>query len=320
LGVASGWALIAAKSKPYFVFGWFYFIGTLVPVIGIIQVGTQSMADRYTYIPSIGLFVVMVWTVADLLKKQPNQVFIGAVAGTASLSLACLLTSVQVTYWRNSQVLFQHALAVTRNNYLAEDWLGETLRDTGQTEPALDLFEQSVANEPHYAPAQADLAQELLAAGRPAESLAHLQMAAALAPNDAAVQQNWGAVLATHGETKEGILHLESALRLQPHSVRTLNQLAWIYATSADVQNRNGTRSVQLAEEACAATQNGNALYLQTLSAAYAEAGNFSQAAHWLEQARMLATAHQQRNILNKLDVIEKVISAQQPYRDPALQ
>jgi len=319
LVLVSGWALIAAKSNPYFVFGWLYFLGTLVPVIGIIQVGTQSMADRYTYIPGIGLFVLMVWAVADLLKNQPNRSFIGTVAGAACLGVACLLTSAQIEYWRNSQVLFQHALAVTRNNYLAEDWLGETLRDTGQTEPALDLFEQSVAEEPHYAPAQADLAQELLATGRPAESLAHLQMAAALSPNDAAIQQNWGAVLATHGETKEGIVHLETALKLEPHSVRTLNQLAWIYATSANVQNRNGARSVQLAEEVCAATRNGNALYLQTLGAAYAEAGDFSRAAHWLEQARMLATAHQQTNILNRLPVIEKAVSGQQPYRDPGL-
>ena len=319
LVIWSGVAALKAKEKPYFIVGWFFFLGTLVPAIGIIKVGAQTMADRYAYIPSIGLFIVIVWGLYDLLKSQPNRHFVGGAAATACLGLSWMLSSAQIEYWRNGQTLFQHSLAVTKDNFLAENWLGNALLEAGETEPARNLFEQSVAIEPHYGPGQADLAKQLLAAGKTKESLDHLWLAAALDPADAAIQQNLGAVLATEGKAGEGIVHFETALKLEPHSARTMNQLAWIYATDSDARNRDGKRAVQLAQEACAATLNENPLYLRTLGAAYGEMGDFSQAAHWLERARIVATVQQQTNSLNELPDIERAISAQLPYRDPLL-
>jgi tetratricopeptide (TPR) repeat protein len=308
-----------AKQKPYFVIGWFYFLGTLVPTIGLVQVGSQSMADRYVYIPSIGLFIVLVWGIQDLIKSQPNQKFIATVCSTASLAVCLLLCKPQIAAWQNSITLYSRALRAEPENYLAYDWLGAAVRDAGAPQQALDLFLESVKLEPHYNPAEKDLAVQLLSAGRVDEALDHLRTAVALDPADPGAQQNLGVILVTHGKIEEGIPHFEKALALEPYSTEIINQLAWIYATGGQPKYRNGARAVQLARDACQRTQNNDSFSLRTLAVAYAETGDFTNAQATLEKARIMAVTHQKASTLKDMPAIQQAINSNQPYRDPTL-
>ena len=135
LVVGLSWgALWLARSRPYVVVGWFWFVGTLVPVIGLVQVGSQAMADRYTYIPLVGLFILVAWLVSDWLRNwRYRQVALGT-AGAAVILLCLGRARVQAGYWKDSETLFRHALRVTRDNYVAHDNLGDALADHGKRE------------------------------------------------------------------------------------------------------------------------------------------------------------------------------------------
>ncbi len=120
-----------AKRFPYLAVGWFWYLGTLVPAIGLVQVGVQSMADRYTYLPGIGLFIIVAWGLNDLLNSHPQKAKIAAVAGSLALAGCLAATSIQLNCWRNSVELFRHTVRVTTDNYAAADCLGKALEETG---------------------------------------------------------------------------------------------------------------------------------------------------------------------------------------------
>jgi predicted Zn-dependent protease len=315
----SGLAVSKAREKPYFIVGWFYFLGTLVPTIGLIKVGSQTMADRYSYIPSIGLFIVIVWGIYDLLQSQPHRQTVCLITSAASLILCLTLCEKQIGYWRNSLALFWHSLTVTEENYLAETWMGEAFRDAGLKKQALYLFAESVRVEPRFVTSQKDLAVELLDAGRDAEALVHLKTALALDPLDSGAQQNMAVYLTTHGQTADGLAHFEEALRLEPGSIPFKNQVAWIYATCSDSESRNGKRALQLAQQACDATWHAEPAFLRTLAMAYAETGDFSSAARWLEKARIIAVSHKRTDFMSDFDKYQKAVDARHSYTDPTL-
>lgn len=148
-------AVWRARREPWLLTGWLWFLGTLVPVIGLVQVGRQAMADRYTYIPSIGLFLAVVWTVAGLLKE--HRALLAAAAGTVILALAAI-TRVQIGYWADSATLFRHALAATDDgNYLAHIGLGKALMGEKDCEGAAAQFRAVLARYPNMSEARAGL-------------------------------------------------------------------------------------------------------------------------------------------------------------------
>jgi hypothetical protein len=167
--------------RKFFPVGWFWYLGTLVPVIGIVQVGSQAMADRYTYIPSVGIFIIIAWGVAEILPRR-----VCAVAGVAALAILPALTARQLSFWKNSETVFQHTLA------------------------------------------------------------------------------------------------------LEPENLDALNGLAWTYATDLDPKLRHGKKAVELAELCVSTTHRRVASYLDTLSAAYAEAGDFKRAVETAQEALTL--------------------------------
>src|SRR5262249_54479246 len=125
-------AALCARRLPYFFTGWFWFLGTLVPVIGFMQVGAQSMADRHSYTPYIGVFIILAWGVADLTKNWPKRNVIVAALSTAALAACLWLTEIQIGYWKDSATLFSHAVAVTAHNSIAHNNLGEALTAEGR--------------------------------------------------------------------------------------------------------------------------------------------------------------------------------------------
>jgi tetratricopeptide (TPR) repeat protein len=217
LAMCSGAFIFMARRGPYLLTGWFWFLGTLVPAIGIVQVGSQSMADRFTYIPSIGLFILVVWSVNDILISTPHKQITAALLGTATLTGCLALTSIQIKYWRNSITLFRHALAVTSDNYIACACLGQALDAIGQEDEALALCTNAVRIEPNYPPGQFFLGMILLKQGKSGEALGHLSAAVRLAPFDTTMHYNFGKVLLDFDRPNEAAACFNTTLSNNPY-------------------------------------------------------------------------------------------------------
>lgn len=206
----------AARRRPYLLTGWLWFLGTLVPVIGIVQVGAQCMADRYTYIPSVGLFIAIVWGAADLMSLRPRvQPFL---IGLSALSLAAcaIVTHNQLGYWDNSDRLFEHTIAVTQGNFVACSSLGGSMDDQGRTNEALHFCSESVEINPHYPTGQYNLGTVLLRMGRIDEAIQHFQAALKDDPTLADAEDNLGKALTEQGKIQEAAVHLATAAKLNP--------------------------------------------------------------------------------------------------------
>ncbi|HTL73942.1 MAG TPA: tetratricopeptide repeat protein [bacterium] len=212
----SALAVMLLRRKPWLAVGWFWFLGTLVPVIGFVQVGAQSMADRYFYIPSIGLFVVLVWGLTELCLLRPNGKLILAMIGGSAMLGFILATSLQVSYWQNSTSLFLHALEVTQNNYVAENALGKEFEKNGQLARARVLYTDAVRIEPRYAVSQYNLGIILIAFGEKAQALEHLAAAARLDPGNADAQFNLGVFFLQNERWTDAAQCFESTLKLRP--------------------------------------------------------------------------------------------------------
>jgi protein O-mannosyl-transferase len=236
--------------SPYLAVGWAWFLGTLVPVIGFVQVGSQARADRYTYIPAIGLSIMLAWGAAEMAGRRPwTRLPLASLAAVFSVACAVLTWS-QVQVWRTSTALFEHALAVTNDNYVALDGIGLELRLQGRLDEAIGYFRDAVKVSPVFAIAQNNLGEALLARGRADEALPHLVEAVRLNPtlrearvslaltehslgradqalatyeetvrrfpDYANAQTRLGMALAEHGRIDEGLAHMREAVRLAP--------------------------------------------------------------------------------------------------------
>jgi tetratricopeptide (TPR) repeat protein len=224
-GLLAGAILVAAtiailrlglRGRPWLAVGWLWYLGTLVPVIGIVQIGRQAMADRYTYLPLVGIFLAIAWTLRELVARRPSW-RVAAVATMACVLLAlCAVTRAQVTVWRDSRTLFEHALALDPGNYLAHNGLGVVLVREGDVTGAISHLEEALRAAPDYMHAHNNLAGALVRAGRFAEAAEHLRAALRLVPNDAMAHYNLGLVLDQLGRREEAQVQYREALRLEP--------------------------------------------------------------------------------------------------------
>lgn len=216
LGVLSAWFALRARRSPWLIVGWLWYLGTLIPVLGLVQVGSQAMADRYTYLPGIGLLILIVWGVNDLLTSIPWTRKGMALLGTGALAGCLAVTSIQLKYWRDGETLFRHVVAVTRDNYAAYECLGRILDNKGEKEAALKLFVEAVRIEPRDPLAQYNLGTALLARGRLEEATNHFGIALQQDPKFAEPHSNWGKALLDQGKLEEAEAHLSKAVELQP--------------------------------------------------------------------------------------------------------
>jgi protein O-mannosyl-transferase len=208
--------ICCAKRFPYLAVGWFWYLGTLVPAIGLVQVGIQSMADRYTYLPSIGLFIAVVWGLNELLIRQPHKIEIAAIVASLALAGCLVVTTVQLTFWRNSVGLFRHTVRATTDNYAADDCLGKALENAGRTDAAALLYAEAVRIEPDYPMGQFDLGMIQLQQGKADEASNHLAIAAQLAPHNAVMQFDFGLYLLQHERPTEAVPYFRASLDAKP--------------------------------------------------------------------------------------------------------
>ena len=133
------------RRQPFLLMGWLWFVGTLVPVIQLVQSGGQAMADRFTYFPSLGLLILIIWGGYELTRGWRHHVMVLALAGAAAMVLCLALTRQQLGYWQDSETLFRHALEVTENNYVAHKTIGDALFEKGQTDEAISQYQEASA-------------------------------------------------------------------------------------------------------------------------------------------------------------------------------
>jgi Flp pilus assembly protein TadD len=303
------------RNLPYLMVGWFWFLGTLIPVIGLVQVGAQSMADRYAYIPSIGIFVVFCWGAYDLAKNLPYHRAILSLLSLAMLTACVLVSSKQIQYWKNSGTLFAHAIEVTRDNFVARVNYADYLANNQQLAAARQEAEEAVRIAPNEAVTHSALGRVLLLQGKPAQAVAALRQATALhyAPSDAV---QLAMALVQQGRTQDAVAEYRNILASNPDLPDALNNLAWILAASTHPEFRNGANAVQLAQRACEVTHNGQPLMIGTLAAAYAEAGRFDDAVKAAQKAHDLAVAEGKSAVAARNLELQQLYLAHRAYHE----
>src|SRR5438093_9876330 len=234
LVTATAAAFVLRKKRPYLVTGWLWYLGMLVPVIGLVQVGWQGHADRYTYLPQIGLYALLTWTVADLTAGWRRQREILSASAAIIIGVLSWRAWIQTSYWRDSETLFTHALAVTSNNDVAENNLGIVFLRKGNLDEAISLLQAAVDLRPENSPAHENLAKALLQKGQVTDALVHYRKLLELQPDNIEVHNIVGTVLIQQGRIREGVEEWQKVLAIQPDNGNAMSNLAWVLATSPD--------------------------------------------------------------------------------------
>jgi tetratricopeptide (TPR) repeat protein len=262
----SGLVLGTARSRPWLFVGWFWFLGVLVPFVGLIQAGAQAMADRFMYVPALGILVALIWGLHGLAKGGRYQQSGLSVAGAAAIVLCLVLTRQQLGYWNNSQTLFQHALEVTESNYLAHNNLGSALDAKSQIDQAMTEFQEAIRLKPDYALAHNNLGIALDAKGRLDEAIREFREVIRLKPNYAEAHKNLGMALYRQSQIEEAIRELQKAVRLKPDDAEAHNSFGNALFRQGQIEEaiRQFREAIRLQPDFAEAHNNfGNALVRQ---------------------------------------------------------
>jgi tetratricopeptide (TPR) repeat protein len=301
----SAGALLAWRRRPWLTVGWLWFVGMLVPVIGLVQVGSQSMADRYLYLPGIGLAVALAWGGAELAAARPRAR--RALAGVALLGLAAclLLARAQVHTWRDSVALFEHARALTGGNAVVELNLGEAYEDAGDAERALAHYERALHWQPGARGAHTRIGAILARRGEIERASRHLLLALRLDPADAQAHVELGTLLLRTGQLEAAQASLERALELEPGNAAARYRLAELRALAGEEQAAAALFAEALAARPPARDAplaDKNPAVLVALAAGCAEAGRPEAAERWAARALTLARLAGQRELVTRLE------------------
>ena len=241
VGVLTVGAVWQGRRRPWIAVGWCWFLGTLVPVIGLVQVGLQSMADRYTYLPMLGVQVALGWTVRDA-ATSPGARRAAAWAGAAVLGVCAVATTRQIGVWENSRTLFDRAVAVTTGNYVAHDNRGLYLFKAGRIDEAMQDYRAALAINPGYLNANNNLGHAFTELGRPAEAVPRFRVALKAQPDHLEVRNNLANALADLGQLAEATEHYDFVLARRPDHSNALNGSAVLLA----MQNRPAEAKARL--------------------------------------------------------------------------
>lgn len=209
-------AVTLRHRTPGLITGWLWFLGTLVPVIGLVQVGQQSIADRYTYLPSLGFLMAVIWSAYQFVAGRVRLARGANLVAGIALLFCLLLTRQQTGYWKNAESLARRALAVTRDNHLAHDLLGEVFEERGQNDEALRERFAALELKPNYAPAHNNLGVVLQKQDRMAEAIEHFQLALRLRPRYPEAHYNLGAAFEKASRPDDALREYQRALTLRP--------------------------------------------------------------------------------------------------------
>jgi tetratricopeptide (TPR) repeat protein len=223
-------AWLRRRREPWLFAGWWWFVLTLVPVIGLVQVGSQAMADRYTYLPSIGILLIVVWGAYHLWQSRSGRT--AAIIGATAAVLACIpLTHNQLGYWRNTESLCRHSLALTPNNYFFRNLLGLELLAQNRTDEAIGEFQQSIQARPEDPAAYDFLGRALLARGKVDEAIGLMRRSLALNPRPSSTHRELAEAFMQKGEEEQALIEFEGHLQAYPYDAQARGELGALLLT-----------------------------------------------------------------------------------------
>jgi len=336
------------KLSPWLITGWLWFLVTLIPVIGIVQVGRQAMADRYTYFPLIGIFLAIVFTLQAVVARFRFLKPCFAVAGFSLLIVCIWLTEKQISYWHDSETLYTHTLAIEDSATIRIS-LGAALQDQGRMSEAMAEYIRSFRLDNTSTLVWSDMAWMLDHDGKPEMAVIYYQEAVKRRPRSPSVYNNYGLVLAKLGRSKEAMdefaaaarmdvraarpqylmgwlllqqghdikamSYLHQALRLEPDNLEVLILTASVLAADENPQVRNGAEARKLAERAVNLTNGQQAAPFDTLAMSYAETGRFDKAVQFQKQAIKLANIMNQKEDVALMQQRLRLYEKKQPWR-----
>jgi tetratricopeptide (TPR) repeat protein len=339
----AAWQL--CRVAPYLLAGWLWFVGMLVPVIGLVQVGEAALADRYSYLPSVGIFLAVTFAAGDLAVRFKISKSILAGISICILAGCVIAMENQLGYWRTNEALFRHALAVTADNDVARDNLGVALEQQGRLAEAVEQYRAAARLEPDRFQVHHNLANALDRLGRPAEALAEHREAVRISPDTQFLHHVLGLSLVTAGKEDEALKEfsetarldphypwphveiakiylrqnrdadaldeLRAALRIDPDNIDILIFTAQVLAASENPATRNGRDAFTLAAKANLLTSGSKPNVLDALGMACAELGKFEDAQMAAQSALEVATALKQK----KLDPIQQRLELYKNHR-----
>jgi protein O-mannosyl-transferase len=268
-------AVLLRRKRPYLFVGWFWYLVLVGPVLGIFQAGLQGRADRFTYLPHIGITIALAWTIADVTQQWRHQRVILASIASCIIVTSMLCAWKQTTYWRDSISVWERALAATSNNQTAHQNLAAALWTRGK------IAESRIHSR--------------------AADIIHAQTTLKDYPFEISTRDDLGVLLIRNGDAAGAIQQWETNLQIDPNDGNALNNLAWILATYPADNVRNGKRAAALAERAVALPGGEAPIVLRTLAAAYAEVGDFSKAITTAQRAVERAAAAQNTSLVETL-------------------
>ncbi len=278
LGLVTLLAIKNYRARPCLIVGWLWYLGTLVPVIGLVQVGDQAWADRYTYLPLIGLFIPLVWLADEFIR---SRVMLCGVAATAAAGLL-VTASIQVGYWLNTRTLFTHTNQVTQQNALAVTILGSLLASEGKSAEAIEYYQTALRYQPRFPEAHFFLGNALYEQGKLDEAVAEYQQALWFKPTQEQTHIFMGIALGKQKKYDEAIAHYNAALKLNSDSAVTYNNLARLYHSQGrlDLAVENYRRALAIDPRLAIAHNNLGILLIQQ--------GNLTEGTQQLREARRL--------------------------------
>jgi tetratricopeptide (TPR) repeat protein len=345
LAVITIWVLYNFRKRPYLFTSWFWYLGTLVPVVGLVQIGEQSMADRYTYLPSIGIAIGLVWLVGNEIQKRPAlRIPLGVCAGVTGV-IFLIGTWIQVNYWKDGLTLFKRTLEITENNWMIEQSYAMALEEVGD----LDLAEKHALRVLEISPNRSDTCVLLGAVYLKKNQLDNAEMYLQKAlqfnynrPEDAyfylglvftrqkkydmaqeylkrAMDRHFSPIMVLYalgevyrdkGDFKQAFEMWQKVLTLDSTQTEAMTYLAWNMATCADPNQSNPSAAVEYAVQAAERTGYESASVLDVLAAAYARAGDFGRAVNTADRAIQIA----EKKSLH--DLIADIKKRKQCYED----
>jgi hypothetical protein len=277
----SGAVWVHRRTHPYLLTGWLWYLGMMIPVVGIVQISLYAAhADRYTYLPQIGVYLSLTWLAADLCAGWRHRRRVLGGLSTVILVALVFCARKQTSYWHNGESLWTHTLACTTDNFVAHNNLGDALFQKGSVDAAITQYQTALQINPDYTQAHNNLGNALLQNGKVGEAITQYQMTLAIKPDYPEVQNN----------------------------------LAWVLATSPQASLRNGDQAVELAQRANQLTGGENLTILRTLAAAYAEVGRFNDARQSAQKAIALAQAAGPPGLAGQLNRELKLYEAGLPF------